>query len=168
MLAKAVIDHIPREISWFCQYFMDNGGLLEVRVRDTVCRISPILNKGLEIPVPLIVKKGSMNSEVFRKMKHFLEEYYIEPDLIKKPEVEEDDELSDDKISDEFIPVEDVEETNTGEVSEPNNDNETNTGIDADERNDEDRMNAIVVDEGNNSNEKERELSDDGIIIIDD
>ena len=29
-------------------------------------------------------------------MEHFLEEYYIEPDLIKKPEVEENDELSGD------------------------------------------------------------------------
>ena len=92
MLTKAVIGHIPREISRFCRYFMDYGGLLEARVRDTVCRISPIPNKGLEIPVTLIVKKGSTNSEVFRKIKHFLEEYYIEPDLIKKPEVEEDDE----------------------------------------------------------------------------
>ena len=39
-------------------------------------------------------------------MKHFLEEYYIEPDLLKKPMVEEDDELSDDEIFDEFVPVE--------------------------------------------------------------
>ena len=59
------------------------------------------------------MKKGSTNSEVFRKMKHFLEEYYIEPDLLKKPDVEENDELGDGEISDEFVPVEDGEETNT-------------------------------------------------------
>ena len=135
---------------------MDYGGLLEARVRGTVCRILPIMNKGLEIPVTLIVKKGSTNSEVFRKIKHFSEEYYIEPDLIKKPEVEEADELNDDEISDKFIPVEDGEETNTVEVSEPNDDNETNTVVEADERNDDDRMNATVVDERNNGNEKER------------
>ena len=41
----------------------------------------------------------------------YLEEYYVEPDLIKKPEVEEYHELSDDKISDEFVPVEDGKET---------------------------------------------------------
>ena len=69
---------------------MDYGGLLETRVRDTLCRIPPIPNKGLEIPVTLIMKKGSTNSEVFRKMKHFLDKY-IDSDLIKKPEVEEDD-----------------------------------------------------------------------------
>ena len=59
------------------------------------------------------MKKGSTNSEVFRKMKHFPEEYYIEPDLIKKPDVEENVELGDGEISDEFVPVEDGEETNT-------------------------------------------------------
>ena len=46
-------------------------------------------------------------------MKHFLEEYYIELNLIKKPEVEEDDGLSGDEISDKFVSVEDREETNT-------------------------------------------------------
>ena len=43
-------------------------------------------------------------------MKHFLEEYYIELNLIKKPEVEEDDGLSGDEISDKFVSVEDREE----------------------------------------------------------
>ena len=66
MLTKSVIGHIPREISRFCRYFMDYGGLLEAPVRDTVCRISPMPNKRLEIPVTLIVKKGgSTKSEVF-------------------------------------------------------------------------------------------------------
>ena len=65
-------------------------------------------------------------------MKHFLEEYYIELNLIKKPEVEEDDGLSDDEISDKFVSVEDREETNTVEFSEPNNGNETNTVFEAD------------------------------------
>ena len=69
-------------------------------------------------------------------MKHFLKEQYIESDLIKKLEVEEDDELSNDEISDRFVPVEDGEETSTVEVSEPNDDNETNTVVEADERND--------------------------------
>ena len=131
------------------------GGLLEARVRDTVCRISPIPNKGLEILVTLI-----------RKMEHVLEEYYIEPDLIKKPEVEKDDELSGDWISDEFVSVEDGEETNTLVVSEPNDDNKTNTIVEADERNDDDRMNATVVGERDNGNEKEREQSDNNVIII--
>ena len=100
-------------------------------------------------------------------MKHFQEKYYIEPDLIKKPEIEEDEELSDYEISDEFVPVEDGEETNTVEVREPNDDNETSTIVEADERNDDDRMNATAVDVRNNGNEKKREQSDDSVIIID-
>ena len=147
---------------------MDYGGLLEARIRDTVCRISLIPNKGLEIPAKLIVKKVSTNSEVFQKMKHFLDEYNIEPYLIKKPEVEGDDELNDDEISDEFVPVEDGEETNTVEVSQPNDDNEANTVVEAHEGKDDHRMNATVVDERNNDNEKEREQPDNRIIITDD
>ena len=147
---------------------MDYGGLLEAQIRDTVCRISLIPNKGLEIPVKLIVKKVSTNSEVFQKMKHFLDEYNIEPYLIKKPEVEGDDELNDDEISDEIVPVEDGEETNTVEVSEPNDDNEANTVLEAHEGNDDHRMNATVVEERNNDNEKEREQPDNRIIITDD
>ena len=99
-------------------------------------------------------------------MEHFLEEYYIEPDLIKKPEIEENDELSGDQISDEFVSVEDGEETNTVVVSEPNDGNKTNTVVEADERNDDDRMNATVVGERDNGNEKEREQSDNFVIII--
>ena len=68
----------------------------------------------------------------------YLEEYYTEPDLIKKPEVEEYDELSDDEISEEFVPVEDGEETSTVEVRKPNDNKKTNTVVEADERNDDD------------------------------
>ena len=121
-----------------------------------------------EIPVTLIVKKGSTSSKVFRKMKYFMDEYFMEPDLIKKSEVEEDHELSDDKISDQFVPVEDGEETNTVEVSIPNDDNETNTAVEANEQINDDRMNATVVDERNKGNEKEREQSDNSVIIIGD
>ena len=65
MLTKAVIGHIAGEISCFCRYFMDYVGLLEGRFRVTVCRISPIPNKGLKIPVTLTMKKGLTNNEVF-------------------------------------------------------------------------------------------------------
>ena len=97
-----------------------------------------------------------------------MDEYFMEPDLIKKSEVAEDRELSDDQISDQFVPVEDGEEANTVEVSIPNDDNETNTAVEANERIDGDRMNSTVVDERNKGNEKEREQSDNSVIIIDD
>ena len=40
--------------------------------------------------------------------------------------------------------------------------------VEADERNDGDRMNATAVEERNNGNEKEREQSDNRVIMIDD
>ena len=101
-------------------------------------------------------------------MKHFLEDYYIEPDLIKKTGIEEDDELSDGEISDKFVPVEEGEEINTVEVSEPNDDNEINTVVEADERNDDGRMNATVVNEWSNGNGKEWEKSDSSVVKIGD
>ena len=134
---------------------MDYGGPLETRFRNTVCRMSPIPSKGLEISVTLIVKKGSTNNKVFRKLKHFMEEYYIEPDLTKKPEVEENDELSNEEISDEFVPVEEGEETNAVEVSVPNDDNGTNIVVKSDERNDDDRINATVTS-GTTATEKNK------------
>ena len=81
---------------------MDYGGLLEARIRETKCRISPIPNRGLGIPVTLVVKKGTSSGEVFSKMKDFLEEYYIEPELIVKKKD------SDSESSDEDIPAEDT------------------------------------------------------------
>ena len=99
-------------------------------------------------------------------MKHFLEEYYIELNLIKKPEVVEDDELSNDEISDKFVPVEGGEVTKIVEVSKSNDDNKT-TVVEADEWND-DWMNATVVDEWTNGNEKPWEQSGNSVIIIDD
>ena len=101
-LTPAVVGHISREISHFCRYFMDYGGLLEARVRDTKCHISPIPNRGLEIPVTLVVKKGASSGEVFLKMKNYLEEHYIEPELIVKKKEDSDSETSDN----EYVPAE--------------------------------------------------------------
>ena len=81
---------------------MDYGGLLEARVRETKCRISLIPNRGLEIPVTL-VKKGTSSGEVFSNIKDFLEEYYIETELIVKKK-DSDSETSDN----EFIPAKDT------------------------------------------------------------
>ena len=62
MLTKSVIGHIPRDISRFCWYFMDYGGLLEALVRDTVCTISPIL-KSWETRKAYSCEKRRFNEE---------------------------------------------------------------------------------------------------------
>ena len=90
-------------------------GLLEARVRDAVCRISPNLNRGHEIPITLILKKFQQTERFFENETLLGRVLYRTQSYkeIKKPEVEEDDGLSGDEISDKFVSVEDREETNT-------------------------------------------------------
>ena len=83
--------------------FLDISWITEARIRETKCHISPIPNRGLEIPVTLVVKKGTPSGEVFSQMKDFLEEYYIEPELFVKKKAS-DSETGDN----EYIPVEDT------------------------------------------------------------
>jgi hypothetical protein len=91
-----VVGHIPREISRFCHYFINYGGKLEAHVRNTKYRPSPIPSGGLEIPILLVVKKGTSTSSVFQKMENFIKLYYLEPDKIcPKQGVEEDDHFED-------------------------------------------------------------------------
>lgn len=81
---------------------MEFGGTLDARVREIKCRISPILNKGHKISITLIVRKGTTNSNIF------LEEFYIEPHLIKRIQTEEDGSKSQDSMSDdEFVSADD-------------------------------------------------------------
>ena len=54
--ASDVMGHIPREISRFCNFFLNYGGALERRVRDNRYRRLSIPQYGLEIPIALIVK----------------------------------------------------------------------------------------------------------------
>ena len=88
-------------------------------------------------------------------MKHFLEQYYIEPDLIKKLEVEEDDELSDD----EKVTILSQLKTEKKQIqlrlaSQATTAKQIHRVVKADERNDDDQMSATVVDEQNNVNQK--------------
>ena len=91
-----VVGHIPREISRFCHYFINYRGKLEARVRNMMYRPSPIPSGGLEIPILLVVKKGTSSSAVFQKMENFIKEYYLEADKIcPKEDVEKDDHFED-------------------------------------------------------------------------
>ena len=78
-----IVGHIPREISRFCHYFVNYGGAIEAKVRETIYIPSPISSGGLEIPILLIIKKGKSSSEVFEKLEIKVNEMYIEPDKIK-------------------------------------------------------------------------------------
>ena len=105
-----VVGHVPREISRFCRYFLNYGGLLEGRVRDVRYRRSPIPKGGLEIPITMLVKRHKASPAVFNKMKKLVLEYYTEPENIKKSKVqsEMEERCATDDL-DEFGPADDVE-----------------------------------------------------------
>ena len=63
-----IVGHIPREIGRFCHYFVNYGGGIEAKVRESKYRPSPVPSGGLEIPILLIIKTGESSSEVFEKM----------------------------------------------------------------------------------------------------
>ena len=77
-----IVEQIPRKISRFCHYFVNYGGFIEARVRESKYRPSPISNGGLEIPITLIIKKGNSTREVFEKMEKKKKELYIELEKI--------------------------------------------------------------------------------------
>ena len=77
-----IIWHIPREISCFCHYFVNNGGFNEARVQQSTYRPSPVPNGGQEIPIILIIKKGNKIRELFKEMEKKVKELFIEPEKI--------------------------------------------------------------------------------------
>ena len=91
----SLVGHLPREISRFCKFFLEYDGFLDATVRMTKFRRSPLPQGGLEIPIKLCIGKGKASLEVFRKMKGFVLENYLEPEKIpldiKVEEDEEDD-----------------------------------------------------------------------------
>ena len=92
-----LVGHLPREISWFCKYFLECNGELNGTIRSTKFCASLLLQVGLEIPIKLWVEKGKASLEIFRKMKGFLFDNYHEPEKIPFDVLTEEDE------EDEFI-----------------------------------------------------------------
>ena len=88
---KILIGHIPRELSRFCNFFLDYGGKLEVTVRCTKYRRSPLPQGGLEIPVTLLIFKGDSSDDVYSNMQELVANNYIEPEKISVIDKKKDD-----------------------------------------------------------------------------
>ena len=67
-----VVGHVAREISRFCQYFLNYGGLLEGREKNVRYRRFLIPKGRLEIPIKIVVKKHKASPVVFNKMKELI------------------------------------------------------------------------------------------------
>ena len=70
LTSNEIVGHISCEISHFCQLFINYGGKLEAHVTCAKYRPSPIPSGGLEIPIPLSVKKGDATKKVFSEIEH--------------------------------------------------------------------------------------------------
>ena len=91
-----LVGHLSQEISRFCKYFLEYNGELDATVRSTKFCRSPLPQGGLEIPIKLRVGKGKASLEIFRKMKGFVLDNYLEPEKIPlnvKTEEEKEDEF---------------------------------------------------------------------------
>ena len=62
-----LVGNLPREISRFCEHFLENNNELDATVRSTKFRRSPLMQGGLEIPIILWVGKGKASLEIFRR-----------------------------------------------------------------------------------------------------
>lgn len=96
----SIVGHLPREISRFCKFYLEYNGVINATVRMTKFRRSPLPQGGLEIPIKLCVGKGDSSNEVFRKMKGFMLENYLEPEKIPlEIKFEEEDEDEEEEVS---------------------------------------------------------------------
>lgn len=89
-----LVGHLPREISRFCKFYVEYSGELGATVRSTKFRRSPLPQGGLEIPIDFLVKISKASEDIYKKMKVFVKENYMEPEKIPlsvKVEDEEDD-----------------------------------------------------------------------------
>ena len=101
MEPTSVVGHIPREISRFCDFFLEYGGILKSCVRDTKFRTSPLPQGGREIPTILVIEEGNAGEVVvFSKMERFVEEHYHKPEKIPVVLENDDSEEDDDYLFD--------------------------------------------------------------------
>ena len=79
---KTLVGHILREISRFSNFYARYGDVISAKVRQTMFRISPLPQGGLEIPIYLCIQQGERSGEIYNQIKNYVVEYYMEPEKI--------------------------------------------------------------------------------------
>ena len=75
---------------------------MEARVHEIKYRPSPILSRGLEIPIILDVKKGDSSTTNFEKMENYVKSFYVEPEKNVQERTGEDRSFEDFDVK--FVP----------------------------------------------------------------
>ena len=80
-LVASIVGHIPKEISRYRRYTVEHGASVDAFVLATHHRPSPLIQRGLEIPIKLVVKftDNEVNSAKLQKYRKFVDENYREP-----------------------------------------------------------------------------------------
>ena len=80
-LVASIVGHIPKEISRYTRYIVEHGASLDAFVLAAHHRLSPLVQRGLEIPIKLVVKltDNEVNSAKLQKYRKFVDENYREP-----------------------------------------------------------------------------------------
>ena len=63
-LVAVTVGDVPLEVSGVKFYFMERGGILEGKVYDTKCQVSPILKGGLEIILEVTFKTSDEKKDI--------------------------------------------------------------------------------------------------------
>lgn len=130
-VGAVTVGHIPREISRFVYYFLQEGGSIYGSVVDTQPKVSPIPQGGLE--VPLLLHFNHPKNSILERMKGFIN-------------------IQVEKMKETFRFEEDDEECTSGRDEdsgkETEDEEEFNIRVD-DERNDDDNNGVVTVIDGN-------------------
>ena len=79
-----IVGHLPMELSRISKFILDRGAKIEVKLRETHYRRSPVVQGGLEIPCDLVIRMPNTmkSAESLKKYLKLFENCYEEPQEI--------------------------------------------------------------------------------------
>ena len=79
-----IVGHLPMELSRISKFIIDRGAKIEVKLRETHYRRSPVVQGGLEIPCDLVIRMPNTmkSAESLKKYLKLFENCYEEPQEI--------------------------------------------------------------------------------------
>ena len=71
-----IVSHLPMELSRISKFMLDRGAKIEVKLRETHYRRSPLVQGGLEIPCDLVIRIANTmkTAELLKKYSKLFEE----------------------------------------------------------------------------------------------
>ena len=79
-----IVGHLPMELSRISKFILDRGAKIEVKLRETHYRRSPLVQGGLEVPCDLVIRMPNTmkSAELLKKYLKLFENCFEEPQEI--------------------------------------------------------------------------------------